>query len=538
MKATDRGFLDSGGFAASARNDGMGNGQGVDVTENETRDEWTLPDSWVWTTLENCIDVLDGQRVPVNASGRDARIAGRHSSELYPYYGATGQVGWIDDYLFDEELVLLGEDGAPFLQALKDKAYIIRGKSWVNNHAHVLRAIAGLMENSLLCHYLNTADYHDYVTGTTRLKLNQSRMRKISVPLAPLPEQRRIVAAIETQFTRLDAGVAALGRARANLKRYRATVLKAACEGRLVPTEAALARAEGRDYEPADQLLARILAERRARWEAEHPGKRYVESAAPDTGSSSELPEGWTYTAIAPLLSTARAGMRTGPFGSLLKKHEHRTEGVPVLGIENIGSVGYVPGSKIHITEKKAEQLSQYDVQPDDILVSRSGTVGEVCVIPDGVGKARMSTNVMRIVLEPDGMTPKFFWLLFKGSPPVLDQVSELCSGSTRDFLNQTILSSLIFPLPPLAEQRRIVAEVERRLSVVAALEREVEAALARAARLRQSILKRAFEGRLVLQDPNDEPAAVLLERIRAAREALATGGKKRRTRQMPLPMM
>jgi type I restriction enzyme S subunit len=105
--------------------------------------------------------------------------------------------------------------------------------------------------------------------------------------------------------------------------------------------------------------------------------------------------------------------------------------------------------------------------------------------------------------------------------------------------LNQKILKSVVFPLPPLPEQRRIVAEVERRLSVVDALEREVEAALARAARLRQSILKRAFEGRLVLQDPNDEPASVLLERIRAQREtgkkAEKTNRKKKQLRQLEL---
>ena len=544
MRATGRRSLDAGGIAASARDDGMGNEQGVDVPESETQGEWSLPDGWAWTTLGETADLFGG---------------GTPSREVPEYFG--GDIVWLTPTQIPKDRISVISDsqeriteealrrssarllpvGTVLMTSRASIGYVaIAGANVTTNQGFASFVCQDGVHNFYLAYWLwsNADVFIQQATGTTFKEISKSKLRPFRFPLPPLAEQCRIVAAIETQLTRLDAGVAALKRARANLKRYRAAVLKAACEGRLVPTEAALARAEGRAYEPADQLLARILAERRARWEAEHPGKRYVESAAPDTGSSSELPEGWTYTAIAPLLSTARAGMKTGPFGSLLKKHEHRTEGVPVLGIENIGSVGYVPGSKIHITEKKAEQLSQYDVQPDDILISRSGTVGEVCVIPDGVGKARMSTNVMRIVLEPGGMTPKFFWLLFKGSPPVLDQVSELCSGSTRDFLNQTILSSLIFPLPPLAEQRRIVAEVERRLSVVAVLEREVEAALARARRLRQSILKRAFEGRLVEQKPDDEPAAVLLERIRAAREAPATGGKKRRTRQMPLPMM
>jgi type I restriction enzyme S subunit len=115
--------------------------------------------------------------------------------------------------------------------------------------------------------------------------INQTKLKQVPIPLAPLPEQRRIVAEIETQFTRLDAGVAALERVRANLRRYKAAVLKTACEGRLVPTEAGLARAEGRAYEPADRLLARSLAERRAKWEAEHLGKKYKEPALSDTES-------------------------------------------------------------------------------------------------------------------------------------------------------------------------------------------------------------------------------------------------------------
>jgi len=102
------------------------------------------PPGWTWTCLEDCVDILDSQRVPVSTKERKLRCRDKTAAERFPHYGATGQVGWIDGYLFDEELILLGEDGAPFLDPSKDKAYIIRGKSWVNNHAHVLRAIEGL----------------------------------------------------------------------------------------------------------------------------------------------------------------------------------------------------------------------------------------------------------------------------------------------------------------------------------------------------------------------------------------------------------
>ena len=333
----------------------------------------------------------------------------------------------------------------------------------------------------------------------------------------------------------------ALRRAQANLKRYRASVLKAACEGRLVPTEVELARSEGRDYEPAGVLLERILAERRARWESQEKRRgKYKEPSAPDASDLPDLPKGWVWTKVEPLLSLDRSGIKTGPFGSLLKKHEHTESGVPIFGIENIREMEFVPGSKIFVTPHKAQELSQYDAREGDILISRSGTVGEACAVPEGLGDARLSTNLMRLSFMDGYASPRYFCLLFNGSPTVLEQVSEFCGGSTRAFLNGNIIRSLVFPLPPLAEQHRIVAEVERRLSVVQQAEATVEASLARAERLRQSILKQAFSGKLVPQDPDDEPASALLERIRAEREAEAQAsapgkGKsgRRRTRKV-----
>ena len=378
--------------------------------------------------------------------------------------------------------------------------------------------------------------------GTSYPAVRDADVLSQEVPLPPLPEQRRIVAEIEKQFTRLDASVAALKRVQANLKRYRASVLKAACDGALVPTEAEFARSVGRDYEPADRLLSRILSERRARWEAqEKRGRKYKEPVAPDTSGLPELPEGWSHVLIQQILSITRSGLKTGPFGSLLKKHEHKKTGVPVLGIENIQRMEFVPGNKIFVTPHKAQELSSYNVQEGDILISRSGTVGEACVVPSGLGDARLSTNLMRIALATEYVSPQYFCLLFNGSPTVLGQVSALCSGSTRDFLNGKILRSIVFPLPPIAEQRRIVAEVERRLSVIQQAEAAVEANLTRAERLRQSILKQAFSGKLVPQDPDDEPASVLLERIRAEREAAEAAARsdrkpKRRARKSRQP--
>ena len=225
-------------------------------SEDSTPNSLTeLPDSWVWTTLASCAEILDSQRVPINAKERETRISGKLESELYPYYGATGQVGWIDDHLFDEELILLGEDGAPFLDVLKDTAYLVKGKSWVNNHAHVLRAKTGVTSNQFLCHYLNTFDYHGYLTGTTRLKLNQSTMRKIPVPLPSVPEQKQIVSELERHFSVADEIEATITSELTRSERLRQSILKHAFSGKLGPQDP--------NDEPASVLLEKIRDEKK-----------------------------------------------------------------------------------------------------------------------------------------------------------------------------------------------------------------------------------------------------------------------------------
>ena len=158
-----------------------------------------LPTGWREHSLGDVVDVLDGRRVPVNAKERASRPG------PVPYYGAAGQVGWIDEALFDEPLVLLGEDGVQFFDRNKPKAYGITGPAWVNNHAHVLRASDGVIDRRYLIHYLNWFDYTGLANGTTRLKLTQAAMRRIMVRLPSREEQQRIVELLEDHLSRLDA---------------------------------------------------------------------------------------------------------------------------------------------------------------------------------------------------------------------------------------------------------------------------------------------------------------------------------------------
>lgn len=498
-----------------------------------------LPNGWANAKLIDVADILDFEREPINSSERNFRIEGKQESQLYAYYGATGQVGWIDGYRSEGQRILLGEDGAPFLDSSKDKAYLVNGRFWVNNHAHVLQGADGLIDNRFLCYQLNMVDYQPFVSGSTRLKLTNSAMKQIPLVLAPAKEQTRIVEKLEELLSELDAGVAELKAAQKKLVQYRQSLLKVAVEGAL----SAEWRKTHQPEETGAQLLERILKQRRANWEAKQLAKfqqqgktppkgwqdKYPEPVKPDTSDLPELPEGWFYCHLEALIQSDKTGTKTGPFGSLLKKHEHKKTGVPVIGIENIDRMKFISGSKIHISPEKAEELKDYDLLPGDVVISRSGTVGEVCVIPDDLGLARFSTNIMRVRLESQVIDPKFFCLLLNGSPYVLSQIRELCSGSTRDFLNTEILKTLIFPVPPSLEQTAILELLKLNLDGVEAQNHALRTSLKQSAAQRKNLLKVAFSGQLVSQDPNDEPASMLLERIRAERAAQALNGKLRK---------
>lgn len=488
-----------------------------------------LPTGWVWAELSQvCISITDGdhQAPPQVPAGIPFLVIGnirtheldftgcRHVPPEYFESLASVRRPQKGDILYS----LVGSYGISVL--VKDDVPFC-----VQRHIGILRPSKEISSSFLALLMSSQAIFNQatkYATGTAQMTVPLSGLRRIRLPIPPRREQERIVAVIEEQFSRLDAGVAAIKRTQRNIKRLRAALLETAVAGKLT----ALWRSQHQDVEPAEILIKRLSDQRR---QVFHGASK--KSNGSSTIQLPALPKTWSYTRIEPLLSLDRPGMKTGPFGSLLKKHEHRLEGVPVLGIENVEPMRFVPGSKIHISHEKAEELSTYDVRPGDVLISRSGTVGEVCVAPQDLKEARFSTNLMRVVLNADGMLPGFFALLVNGSSTVLAQISDLCKGTTRAFLNQEILSSIAFPIPPLAEQQEILSQLDERLSWVTSIERQVASTLRMLPALRQSILSDAFSGKLVPQDSDDEPASVLLERIAAEQESSSIS-KPTRTRK------
>lgn len=332
-------------------------------------------------------------------------------------------------------------------------------------------------------------------------------MRAIPILLPPKGEQDRIVAEIEKQFTRLDDAVTTLERVKSNLRRARASVLKAAVEGRLVPTEAELARAEGRDFEPASVLLARILDERKARWPK---GKKYKTPPTPDISGMANTPEGWTWASMDQISWGCGYGTSV--------KCEYSAKGPPVLRIPNIQG-GNLDLGDIKFATDPAGLKADGHVESGDLLFIR--TNGSLNLI--GLGTVIVDTPLEQtwfasylIRFRLCGPRDLWRWIgLAWGSRVVRRYVERDAASSAGQFnVSLSSASSYQIPIPPLAEQRRIVAEVERQLTILDSIAATIDRRLATCTHLRQSILKRAFEGKLVPQDPNDEPASALLARI------------------------
>jgi type I restriction enzyme, S subunit len=371
------------------------------------------------------------------------------------------------------------------------------------------------------------------VQGVVYPAIRPADVRRHDLPVPPAQEQRRIVDAIDSYLTRLDDAVASLERVQAKLKAYRASVLKAAVEGRLVPTEASLARAEKRTYEPAEVLLARILKERRRRWEEAELAKlkaagstprddkwktRYREPTLADVGKLSKLPEGWCWASADAFFWDADYGTST--------KCTVDAAGSPVLRIPNV-EAGRISLDKIKYAAKDAGLKPDGGVGPNDFLFIRTNgsrsLIGRGALVVRSYDPAvHFASYLIRLRLVHVESAPEWFALAWHG-PSVRDQLLRVAASSAGQHnVSLSAASSFVAPLPPLSEQSRILAEMDALTSAATKVEEQTTSDLRRCGRLRQAVLRWAFEGKLADQDPTDEPAERLIARIRAERAAVS----------------
>ena len=387
----------------------------------------SMPSTWSESTIGECCDVLDSMRIPVNAAERHEREGD------IPYYGANGQVGWIDDYIFDEDLVLVAEDGGFFSEyATRPIAYRVSGKSWVNNHAHVLRARSN-STNSWIFYNLVHRDVQPFINGTTRSKLNQAELRDIPIWLPPLHEQRRIAEILDT----VDEAIQ--------------------------QTEAVIAKLK--------QIKTGLLHDLLTRGIDEH-GQLRDPIAHPEQFKDSPLgriPQEWSVSHLSDFLLER-------PKNGYSPKEADEWTGIQMLGLGCLTQQGFQP-NQLKRAPKNDPSIVRALLQNGDLLVSRSNTrelvalagvysdVGTPCLYPD-----------LMMRLRPNERTNNQYLFHALMSGPVRRQLTGAAQGTSGSMVkvNSTTVMNTIVAIPSRSEQQRILeslAQIEARLRSEAALQ-------------------------------------------------------------------
>ena len=380
----------------------------------------------------------------------------------------------------------------------------------------------------------------DNMSGVNLPRVSTKTVLAYPITLPPLPEQRAIVSKIEELFSSLDNGIANLEKAQEQLKVYRQAVLKKAFEGELTKEW----REKQTDLPSSGELLEQIKTERKKyynqqiedwvvkvkEWEengkeGKKPGKpKYQKEISPfsqaELSKLSNLPIQWLWSTVDKLVEYHASSLKAGPFGSSLKKEFYVESGYKVYGQEQVIAGDSTIGN-YYVNQEKYNDLINCAVKKGDVLISLVGTVGKVLILPKDYEKGIINPRLVKLSLN-NFYTSVFFKNYFESA--YLKSLYKVKNhGTTMDVLNIGIIKELPYPLCSIAEQHQIVQEIESRLSVCDKVEESIKVGLQKAKALKQSILKKAFDGALLSeaelkacrQEADWEPAEVLLERIK-----------------------
>ena len=387
-----------------------------DKKDNVPIDEvpFELPEGWVWCRLGDLLINRDGERKPLSSSVRSKQI-----KKKYDYYGATGVIDKVDNYIFDEKLLLVGEDGANLLSKVKPNAFFAEGKYWVNNHAHILDATnKNLLDYVIIV--INTISLDNYITGTAQPKLSQENLNKIPIPLPPLAEQHRIAQKIEQLLTIVDTIEQLQEELRDLVKQTKNQVLNYAIAGKLTYQDP--------NDEPAEALLKRI-------------GK--TTTTATDTPYE-KLPKGWACTQLQVLCQ-------------LLDGEKKEAVSLPYL------DVAFLRGR----TESNYKESGRYIPKNTHLILVDGENSGEIFTTTTE-GYQGSTLKILNISKE---INEQYLFYVLKKEQQLF---KESKTGSAIPHLNKKLFKELKVLLPPLAEQHRIVQQIENYFTVFDQIENEL----------------------------------------------------------------
>ena len=418
-------------------------GSSKDITDEIPFD---IPENWAWCRLGTLLINRDGERKPLSSSVRS-----KQNEKKYDYYGATGVIDKVDSYIFSEKLLLVGEDGANLLSKIKPNAFFAEGKYWVNNHAHILDAT----DKSLLDYVIvviNSISLDNYITGSAQPKLSQERLNKILLPLPPLSEQRRIVEKIEELLALVNDLETNKTDLQSYIKQAKSKVLEMAVRGELV--------LQNPEDEPASVLLEHIKKEQKS---SKSKGKNTAHNTHYEEELPFNIPENWVWCRLGEITKIIQYGVSKSA----------KSEGLyRLLRITDI-QYNKVIWENVPFTDIKEKDAENFILENGDFLFARTGaTVGKSYLVEDLVEKSVFASYLIRISLLPNNninyikyfFNSEFYW----------QQISEKSIGIGQPNVNGTSLKKLFLPLPPLAEQHRIVEKIEHIFAVLEELEENI----------------------------------------------------------------
>ena len=320
-----------------------------------------VPQGWVWTTLESCTINRDNERIPVASA-----IRSKQQHKKYDYYGAAGIIDKVDNYIFNERLLLVGEDGANLLSRAKNNAFFAEGKFWVNNHAHILDSYPKKVLDFVAI-VINSMNLEMYISGSAQPKLSQDNLNRIPIPLPPLAEQQRIVAEIERWFSLIDTIEQGKENLQNTIKQTKNKILDLAIHGKLVPQDPS--------DEPASELLKRINPKAQITCDNEH---------------SEKLPKGW-------YLSTLGDCFKWGSGGTPESTVKAYYEGnIPWLVIGDLNDSIVTFASK-HISQLGIYNSSAKVLTKGTLLMAMYGSIGKL-----GIAGMELATNQAIAYAKPN----------------------------------------------------------------------------------------------------------------------------------------
>ena len=400
-----------------------------------------LPEGWCITNIGELLINRDGERKPVSMAIRSKQI-----NKVYDYYGAAGVIDKVDSYLFEERLLLVGEDGANLLSRNKNNAFLADGKYWVNNHAHVLDAIDKFIL-SYVAIVINSIKLDDYITGSAQPKLSQDNLNKIPIFLPPLDEQKRIMAELEQWFTIIDKIEQGKIDLQTTIKQAKSKILDLAIHGKLVSQDP--------NEEPAIELLKRINPEFTPCDNGQY-GKRPF-----------EIPNSWCWSRLGDINNIARGGSPR-PIKDYLTDDKNGINWIKIGDTTREGK--YIDSVKEKIRPEGMKK-SRF-VHKGDFLLTNSMSFGRPYILNvDGC------IHDGWLVISPIGevYTSDFLYHLLSSSF-AFEQFTNVASGGVVTNLNSDKVADTIFPVPPLAEQQRIVAKIEKLFEQLDYIENSLEA--------------------------------------------------------------